>query len=107
MTQADLMKLLNQKVAESSQAHVARLLNISDSALSQLRSGSYKGTPDAILQRVREVFGNETVRCPVLGEIALGRCAEKRKQTFAATNPQRVALWRACQTCPQNNKGGR
>ena len=102
MTRTDLMTLLNQKVAETSQAHVARLLGISDSAVSQLRSGTYKGAPDAILQRVREVFGDETVQCPVLGEIPLARCAEKRKLPFAATNPQRVALYRACQKCPQN-----
>lgn len=107
MTQADLMKLLNQKIDESSQANVARLLGISGSALSQLRGGTYNANPDAILQRVREVYGGETVNCPVLGEIPLGRCAEKRKLPFAATNPQRVALYRACQTCPQNNKGGR
>jgi transcriptional regulator with XRE-family HTH domain len=102
MTQTDLMTLLNQKIDETSQANVARLLNISDSALSQLRSGSYKASPDAILQRVREVFGDETVHCPILKEISLRRCAEKRKLPFAATNPQRVALYRACQTCPQN-----
>lgn len=102
MTQADLMTLLNKKVAETSQANVARILGVSDSAISQLRSGTYKGAPDALLQRVREVFGDETVNCPVLGMIPLGRCAEKRKLPFAATNPQRVELYRACQKCPQN-----
>lgn len=102
MTKADLMTLLNDKVAASSQANVARLLGISDSAISQLRGGTYKGAPDAILQRVREVFGDETVNCPILGDIPLGRCAEKRKLPFAATNPQRVALWKACQKCQQN-----
>lgn len=102
MTQTDLMTLLGRKVAESSQANVARLLGISDSAISQLRSGTYKGAPDAILQRVREVFGDDTVNCPILGETPLGRCAEKRRLPFAATNHQRVALYRACQNCPQN-----
>lgn len=103
MTQTDLLKLLKEKIAETSQAHVARLLGYtSGSPLSQILSGTYKGSPDTILQRVREVFGGETVQCPVLGEISLARCAEKRKLPFAATNPQRVALYRACQKCPHN-----
>lgn len=107
MNETDLMELLNQKISESSQAAVARLLGISDSALSQVRSGTYRGAPTAILQRVREVFGSESVDCPVLGSISLGRCAEKRKLPFAATNPQRIALYKACQHCQHNDKGGR
>ena len=104
MTQGDLMKLLQDKIAETSQAGVARALGISGSALSQLLSGTYKAAPDAILERVREIYGGISVDCPVLGTIPLHKCATERKQPFAATSHQRVALWKACQKCDKNRK---
>lgn len=107
MTKPDAMQLLNQKVAELGQAEVARRLGKSAAAISQIMSGKYQAAPDEILKRVVEVFGGIAVDCPVLGELPLSRCADERKQPFAATSHQRVALWKACQTCPQNNKGGR
>lgn len=107
MTQVDLMKLLEEQIAESSQAKVAAALGVSSSALSQLRGGTYKASPDAILQRVREVYGGISVDCPVLGGIPLATCSEERRKPFAATSHQRVALYRACQTCRHNDKGGR
>lgn len=99
MTSSDLMTLLRQKISETSQAHVARMLEISGSALSQLMGGTYKAAPDSILERVREVYGGISVECPVLGEITLARCAQEQKRPFAATNPQRVRLYRECRTC--------
>jgi hypothetical protein len=93
------MTLLKQKIEESSQANVARMLEISGSALSQIMSGTYKAAPDAILERVREVYGGVSVQCPVLGEITLARSAQEQKRPFAATNPQRVRLYRECRTC--------
>lgn len=102
MTQPDLMKLLENKVVELGQAQVARMIGYKDSAICNLLKGKYKAAPDAILQRVREVFGAESVICPVLGEISLGQCADERKKPFAATSHQRVALWKACQKCEHN-----
>ncbi|MBW4056962.1 MAG: helix-turn-helix transcriptional regulator [Proteobacteria bacterium] len=102
MTYPDAMKLLIDKSAELGQAEVARRLGLSGAAISQILSGKYNAAPDAILSRVIEVFGGLSVECPVLGQIPMARCAEKRKLPFAATNPQRVALFRACQKCPQN-----
>jgi cyanate lyase len=99
MTQPDQMDLLRRKVAELGQADVARRIDRSDSCISQIMSGKYQGNPDAVLALVEEQFGGSTVRCPVLGEIPLKRCAEIRKRPFAATNPTRVQLWRACKEC--------
>jgi transcriptional regulator with XRE-family HTH domain len=96
------MKLLTDKVAEIGQAEVARQLGISAAAISQVRSGKYQAAPDEILKRVIEVFGGISVDCPVLGDIPLNQCAQERKKPFAATSHQRVALWKACQKCPQN-----
>lgn len=99
MTYPDAMKLLNEKVAELGQAEVARRLEVSAAAISQMMSGKYQAAPDNILKRVIEIFGGLSVECPVLGTIPLSRCAQERKKPFAAVNHQAVALWKACQTC--------
>lgn len=103
MTYPDAMKLLIDKVEQYGQAEVGRMIGKSGAAISQILSGKYQAAPDEILKRVIEVFGGMTINCPVLGEIPLARCAEKRKLPFAATNPQRVALWKACQKCTRRN----
>ncbi|MDW7643413.1 MAG: helix-turn-helix transcriptional regulator [Desulfuromonadales bacterium] len=99
MTQADRMTLLRQKVEEKSQAQVARELGYSGAAISQALSGKYQGDLTNLLNKVEEVYGASTVVCPVLGEIVLGKCAEHRRRPFAATNPLRVRLYRACKNC--------
>jgi transcriptional regulator with XRE-family HTH domain len=102
MTTPDRMELLKNKCRELGQAEVARRIGKSDSAISQVLSGKYKGDPAIILQLVEEVFGGTIVQCPVLGPITLGRCAQERKKPFAATNPVRIRLYKACREC----KGG-
>lgn len=103
MTYPDAMQLLKEKVAELGQAEVGRRLGYSSgSIISQILSGTYKGAPDNVLNRVIEVFGGLSVECPVLGGISLALCSDERKKPFAATSHQRVALWKACQKCPQN-----
>lgn len=102
MTKPDAMQLLKEKVAELGQAEVARRLDKSDSAISQILSGKYKAAPDEILKRVVEIFGGLSVECPVIGDIPLAKCALERKKPFAATSHQRVALWKACQHCERS-----
>lgn len=99
MTRPDRMDLLRAKCAEMGQAEVARRLHYSPSAINQAIKGSYQGDLTNLLTRVEEIFGQSTVVCPIVGEITLGKCAENRKRPFAATNPIRVALFRACPKC--------
>jgi hypothetical protein len=104
MTRPDLLELLRSKCAELGQAAVARAVGYSDSAVSQALNGKYQGSLDNLLARVEEVWGGVSVDCPGLGyEISLAKCGEWRRKPFAATNPQRVAMFRACQKC---DKGG-
>lgn len=105
MTTPDLMILFRSKCAELGQATVARALNYSDSAISQALSGKYQGSLDTLLSRVEEIYGSTTVDCPVLGTLTLAQCGSHRRRPFAATNPQRVRLYQACQRCP--HKGGK
>ncbi|WP_035056264.1 hypothetical protein [Desulfuromonas sp. TF] len=107
MTQADLLTLLRKKVAEfndergqGGQSRVAAELGYSSGAISQVLSGKYQGDVSNILAKVEEVYGGQFVDCPGLGlEIPLGKCAEWRRKPFAATNPQRVRMFKACKKC--------
>lgn len=104
MTQSDRMELLRQAVAVHGQTAVAKRIGKSNSAISQVLSGKYAGSPDIILELVEAEFGASTVDCPELGQIPLCICIEERDKPFKATSSQRVRLYRACQGCP--NKGG-
>ncbi|WP_298437962.1 hypothetical protein [Geobacter sp.] len=104
MTQSDQLELLRQKCVELSQARVAAAIGYSPSAVNQALRGTYKGDLSNMLGKVSEVFGNETVSCPILGEIPLAKCAYHRRREFAATNPLRVQLWRACRQCEREGK---
>ncbi len=101
MTQSDRMELLTKAVAEYGQAAVARKLKYSASAVNQILKGKYAGNTDKLLQKVAEVYGADTVQCPVMGEIALSKCADERRKPFAPSSPQRAKLWRACKECEQ------
>ncbi|MDY0212583.1 MAG: helix-turn-helix transcriptional regulator [Desulfuromonadaceae bacterium] len=102
MTSPDLHNLLRQRVDATSQAHVAREIGYSSATISQILSGKYGGDSSLVMARVEEVYGATTVQCPVLGEIPLKKCASHSRREFAATNPLRVSLHRACRTCPHN-----
>ncbi|MDH4317923.1 MAG: hypothetical protein OEV64_05995 [Desulfobulbaceae bacterium] len=93
------LELLEKAIAETNQATVARRLGYSSSALSQARSGTYKGSTDKLAQKIIEIYGNETVDCPVLAKIPLIRCAEERVKPFSTANPERVRLFKACGGC--------
>lgn len=44
-----------------------------------------------------------TVACPVAGELRMHHCLQNQRMPFAATNPQRVRLYRACRAgCPHS-----
>lgn len=101
MTQPDQMGLLTAQVGKLGQAEVARQLGYSASAINQVVHGTYNGDVSTILAKVELVFGQSTVDCPELGEISLRKCAEMKARPFAATNPMRVALYKACKQCDQ------
>ncbi len=104
MTRNERLQLLEKMALEHTQAEIARKIGYSPGTICLILSGKYNGSPDVVLQRVEEVFGNTTIDCPVLGIITLGKCSDKRKQPFAATNPRRVELFCACKECQGRGK---
>jgi hypothetical protein len=95
------MKLLKEKIAESSQSKVAAALGYSSAAISNLVNGKYGANGDTILQRVRELYGGESVDCPELGEITLGECSGHKKRT-PTTDSYYARMYRACQKCERS-----
>jgi DNA-binding transcriptional regulator YdaS (Cro superfamily) len=93
------MLLLTGMVKELGQAEVARRLDISAAAISQLLSGKYQASPDNILEKVREIFGGETVACPELRtDIPYGECAAHRRRE-PTTDSHYARMYRACKKC--------
>lgn len=91
----------------TSQAKVATKLGVSPAVVNQCLKGTYKGRVDRIENLVRGVYMKLTVRCPVLGEISTRVCQDTQDQKFASTNPQRVAVYKACRNgCPFSRHGG-
>ena len=81
-------------------AKVAAELNTSSSLISQLVSGSYRASAARKWSRlIIEKYGNETVACPVIGEISLERCRIERERPYSMANPTRGELSRTCPKC--------
>lgn len=89
-----------------SQAAVAREIGYSSAVVSQVLKGSYGGNIGRIEKAVRGALLHETVQCPVLGDLAGHLCLTHQARPFAATNPLRVQLYRACRAgCPHSRLG--
>lgn len=102
MTKDDRLDLLRKKVAETSQAEVARRTGYQATTINQVLHGKYPGSPDTVLKKVEEVYSQDaTISCPVLGDITPGYCAEQRNLPFSPDQIS-VALRRTCPTCPNN-----
>lgn len=105
MTHTDQNELFRRMCDELGKAEVSRRTGYSPPTISQLYNDNYNADPAAILRKVEEVFASDkSVNCPMQGPITPGKCAEYRNRPYAATNPQRVRMFRACRDC---EKGGR
>lgn len=99
MTQSDLIALMERVIVEKGkggQAQLARELGCSDSAVSQIRKGTYDADPAAILRKFAVIYSTDIVVCPVLGDITYGICAEEKGKGYSGS---RYRLWRACKQC--------
>jgi len=89
-----------------SQAVVGSRIGMSPAVVNQVLKGCYNGNLLNVQRRVEGALMGVTVDCPVVGDLLLNRCMENQNRPFAATNPLRVALHRACKTCPENKSNG-
>ena len=103
---SDWIDALRGECARSSQARAATLIGYSPAVVNQILKGTYKGDWISVEESVRGALMGATVECPVIGEIPRNRCIEhqRRAGSFAATNPLRVQLHRACPVCPNRRE---
>ena len=87
-----------------SQREVAALIGYSESVISQVINGKYRGDMRRVQAAVEGGLMGATVDCPVVGVIPRQRCMEPQPRPFPATNPTRVQLYRACRTCPHKTQ---
>ena len=87
----------------TSQKKVADTLKVSAALINQVLKGKYPGDLKRIQQRVEGAFMQYNVCCPVLGDLSKHKCFYHQARPFAATNPQRVMLHKACRSgCPHS-----
>jgi hypothetical protein len=97
----DWVTVLAELCDREGQATAARRLDVSTSVVSETLRHTYKGRYDNVRERVKGALMGKTVNCPVLGDdLPRDRCIELQGRPFAATNPERVQLFRTCPTCP-------
>lgn len=86
----------------------ARRLKYSGAVISQTLGNKYGGDLDRLEATVRGALMQETVHCPVLGDIGRDICLQHQKAKRAYTNSVRTRLYKACRSgCPHSRlKGG-
>lgn len=99
--------VLSRQCESTSQSTVARRLGVSPTMINQALKGVYPGNIERLRALVEGAFIGRTVDCPVLGETPADTCVFHQERPFAATNPQRVLLFKTCPACPHNqtNRG--
>ncbi len=98
------LTVLQQHCQATSQTKVAAKIGYSPAAVNQVLKDKYKGDLKAVESAVKGAFMGNTVTCPVLGDIGSNKCQSHQRRKFANTNPQRVALYRACRAgCPHSS----
>jgi hypothetical protein len=98
----DAMQALLQLKEHLKQSEIAARIGVSEGTISNALKGRYIGNVEALAERIRGELLNQTVKCPILGEITSRICQDERKKPFHTANPMRVQLWRACKACPNN-----
>ncbi|WP_198287487.1 hypothetical protein [Photobacterium marinum] len=91
---------LRRECEKASYRKVADKLGVSPTKVNQVVNGKYPSESglESLRQRFESAFLKRTVHCPVLGEITIDKCLFHQNREFAATNPQRVMLYRACRS---------
>ncbi|MGA9722692.1 MAG: helix-turn-helix transcriptional regulator [Candidatus Binatus sp.] len=103
MREAEHIARLRAECERTSQTAVAKLIGYSPTVVNRILKGNYEGDAAAVQKAIEGALMGATVMCPVLREIAANRCLEIQGQPFAATNPTRVALFKACRSgCPHS-----
>ncbi|MCW9036238.1 MAG: hypothetical protein OQJ97_18630 [Rhodospirillales bacterium] len=83
----------------------AKRIGTSPTAVSQLLSGKYGADVSKMEERIRTELLSEEIDCPALERIPLAECHQWREKAgnFAATDPLRTQMFKACNDCPKGD----
>lgn len=101
----DWVDVLREQCKKASQKKTADKIGYSPAVVNQVLKGTYKGDVVAVEQAVRGALMNTTVDCPVMGAMLGDECLRHQRQPFAATNPMRLKLYKACRNGCPNKRG--
>ncbi len=96
------LETLRDECASRPQSAVAQACGLSSSTINQILKGNYRANTRRIQAKVEGALMGKTLKCPVYGELPRNRCIEFQQLPFAISSPQRVQLFHACKTCPNN-----
>lgn len=104
----DWIEELRAEAARTTQEKAGKRIGYSSGTVNQVLKGTYPGDMRRVEEAVRGALMGATVDCPVVGDLPRNRCIDyqRRSGSFAATNPMRVQLHRACPTCVHRKSGG-
>lgn len=100
----DWMKVLRARVEDRGITAVAADLNLAKGTVSTVLSGKYGASTKNIEERVLGVYMNETVECPLFGEITRDRCIDHQNRPRINQNPWHNAVHIACRQGCRHSK---
>ena len=92
------VEALRKECTRIGQTRAGRSIGYSSTVINRVLKGTYAGDLQAVRKAVEGALMGSKVDCPVLGELAANQCLNFQGMDFAATTPQRVALYRACRS---------
>ncbi|MCS7285017.1 MAG: hypothetical protein NZ527_04785 [Hydrogenobacter thermophilus] len=94
--------LLEKKIADKGRRQVAFELGISQSTLVLYLQGKYPA-PEKVEERIKKIYGNGGITCPILHSISPSECAHNyelaRKVGRMVSNPEKLKLFKECLRC--------
>lgn len=99
----DWIETLALECQLKSQSAIAKALDVSPAAISQVLRGKYAGSTARMEERVRGVYLDGKIMCPALGELPVNECLthRDRAKSFQMASPTRALMYRACNRCPR------
>lgn len=89
----------------SSQVKAARKIGYSPALVNKVLKNAYTGDLLAVEERVTRGLSDDTVSCPVLGDISGSACLDWQGKPYCGANHHLVRMYRACRNCPLRVKG--
>ena len=109
MTQSDKISMAIRIIDINGVGEVARKIDKSPATVSQVKNGKYAGNPARIVELIMANFTDDTIICPIMGEIPISDCLDARKRVdmpYIPSSGQTTALYKTCPSCPNNPKTG-